>query len=66
MIHLWSKFRVPTRSAALAPVIDDVVRAFEGKIDAVRLPGTLLRSAAEKLRPSHPASWGSTDHDLIF
>ena len=36
MVHLWSKAYVPTRSEALAPVIDEVVRTFDGKIDAVR------------------------------
>ena len=42
MVHLWSKAHVPTRSAALAPVMDDVVRAFDGKIDAVRGLGVSL------------------------
>ncbi len=47
MIHLWSKVYFPTRSAALAPVIDEVVLDFDGQIDAVRRPGPLALHCAD-------------------
>jgi len=40
MVHLWSRHWVPERSEALAPIVDDVALAFNGKLDVVRSPGT--------------------------
>jgi len=38
MVHLWSDFHVPERSATLAPIIDEVIEELDGRIDAVRKP----------------------------
>jgi len=40
MVHFWSETFVPHRSAALAPVVDEVAIEFAGKMDAVRTRGT--------------------------
>ncbi len=65
MIHLWSKAHVPTRSEALAPVIDEVVRTFDGKIDAVRGLSASPCNCAFVLRPTRHACF-ITGNDIIF
>lgn len=40
MVHFWSESYEPKRSAALAPVIDEVALEFAGKMAAVRLQAT--------------------------
>ena len=40
MAHLWSEtFAIPSRSLALAAVIDDIMHEFEGRMEAVRHVG---------------------------
>jgi hypothetical protein len=35
MVHLWSDIHVRRRTLAQAPVVDEVAREFEGKLEAV-------------------------------